>query len=262
MMTSLSAKNPELTIKPSRQPDGSFRVTAHNSAPDSENKIHDDSVAKSYGFRGGLVPGITVYGYMVPAILERWGRDWLEHGSIAFRLHAPCYQGDAVVSRCDGQSVRAEHENGLLYAAGVVGIGDNAGAATIFPMHPVPETDQRPIASAQTVVPGRPLGSIRQALDVKDESAIPERLLRMANEILMRNFRMGPWIHAGSETRHHRLAGCGEELTVCGVIQECFERKGRNFSVAALEMSGNEGAGQPRLVAAVRHTFIYDLQKA
>jgi acyl dehydratase len=239
-----------------------FRVTAHNTAPDSDNKIHNDAVARSYGFRGGLVPGVTVYGYMIPAVLERFGRDWLAHGSIAFRLHAPCYEGDVVVSRCRGQAVSAESEEGSLYASGIVGIGDNAGAATMFTLPPLPEMDQRPIASQETIVPGRRLGSIRPALDVTDESAIPERLLRMANEILMQNFRLGPWIHAGSEVRHHRLATCGQEITVSGVIQECFERKRGNFAVVALEMSGNDGAGSPRLVATVRHTFIYDLRRA
>ena len=262
MMTTATPRNRDLTIKPLRQPDGSFRVTAHNTAPDSDNKIHDDAVAKTYGFRGGLVPGITVYGYMIPPVLERWGRAWLERGSLAFRLHAPCYEGDIVVSRCGGQAVSAESENGSLYASGVVGIGDNTGAAPTFPVHPAPEMDQRPIASTETIVPKRPLGSIRQGLDVTDEVAIPERLLRMANEVLMRNFRMGPWIHAGSEIRHYRLAACHEEITVSGLIQECFERKGRNFSIATLEMSAYEGAGELRLVATVQHTFIYDLQRA
>ena len=261
-MTSLPAGNPDPTTKSLRQPDGSFRVTAHNTAPDSDNKIHDDAVAKTYGFRGGLVPGITVYGYMIPPVLQRWGRAWLERGSIAFRLHAPCYEGDIVVSRCGGQAVSAESENGFLYASGVVGIGDKTGAAPTFPVHPAPEMEQRPIASAETIVRGRLLGSIRQALDATDEGAIPERLLRMANEVLMRNFRMGPWIHAGSEIRHYRLVPCHDEITVSGLIQECFERKGRNFSVAALEMSANEGAGEPRLIATIQHTFIYDLQKA
>ena len=239
-----------------------FRVNAHNTAPDSDNKIHDDTVARTYGFRGGLVPGVTVYGYMIPAVLECLGRDWLERGSIAFRLHAPCYEGDVVVSRCDGQAVSAQSEESSLYASGIVGIGDNASAAPTFPLHPIPEMDQRPIASPDTIVTGRRLGSVVHQLDVTDESAIPERLLRMANEILMQNFRMGPWIHAGSEARHHRLATCGQEVTVSGVVQECFERKGRNFAVAALEMTANDGAGEPRLTATVRHTFIFDLQKA
>ena len=262
MMTTATPRNRDLTINPLRQPDGSFRVTAHNTAADSDNKIHDDAVAKTYGFRGGLVPGVTVYGYMIPPVLERWGRSWLERGSMAFRLHAPCYEGDIVVSRCGGQAVSAESENGSLYASGVVGICDNTGAAPTFPVHPAPEMDQRPIASAESVVPGRPLGSIRQTVDVTEEAAIPERLLRMANEILVCNFRMSPWIHAGSEVRHHRLAACSEEIVVSGVIQECFERKGRTFSVAALEMSATERGGEPLLVATVRHTFIYDLQKA
>lgn len=32
-----------------------LRILAVNTAPDSENRIHDDAVAISYGFRGGLV---------------------------------------------------------------------------------------------------------------------------------------------------------------------------------------------------------------
>src|SRR5215470_3128462 len=118
-----------------------FRVNAHNTAPDSDNKIHDDTVARTYGFRGGLVPGVSVYGYMIPAVLECLGRDWLERGSIAFRLHAPCYEGDVIVSRCGGQAVSAESEEGLLYASGIVGISDNTGAEPTFERHPLPEMD-------------------------------------------------------------------------------------------------------------------------
>ena len=39
-------------------------LTAHNDAAASANKIHDDAVAQQYGFRGGLVPGVSVYAYM------------------------------------------------------------------------------------------------------------------------------------------------------------------------------------------------------
>src|SRR5947208_2802960 len=45
-------------------PLGPYRVSAYNTAHDSENKIHDDSVARRFGFGGGLVPGVDVYGYM------------------------------------------------------------------------------------------------------------------------------------------------------------------------------------------------------
>jgi len=241
------------------QPASIFRVRAHNTAPDSENKIHDDAVAVKYGFREALVPGVTVYGYMIPAILERFGREWLVRGAVAFRLHLPCYEGETVVTRCDGSVVTAENENGSLYASGMVSIDEKSdGEPEVFPSHPLPESDQRPPASPQTVVRGQPLGSICQALDAAGEAAIPERLLRLANEILVRNFRMSPWIHAGSDVRHYRQVQCGQEIAVSGVIQECFERKGRKFAVAGIAMSA-ENAGGWSLVANVRHTFIYEL---
>ena len=33
-------------------------VQAYNLSASSENKIHDDSVAKKFGFKAGLVPGV------------------------------------------------------------------------------------------------------------------------------------------------------------------------------------------------------------
>ena len=34
-----------------------YRVSAHNTAQASENKIHDDATARRFGFSGGLVGG-------------------------------------------------------------------------------------------------------------------------------------------------------------------------------------------------------------
>lgn len=235
-----------------------FRVRAHNAATDAENKIHDDQFAASLGFRGGLVPGIAVYGYMVPAVLDVFGLHWIESGSINMRLSNPCYEGETVVSSCDGSVVNAKHENGSVYASGTVAIDDNSDLGVpLLPVHPLPEMDQRPVASSATISPGLLLGTLRLTVDIEEAEAIPERLLRMANQILVQNFRMSPWIHAGSHLRHHRMAGLGEEITVRGMIQECFERKGRKFAVAGIRISGNEPSPTP--IATVRHTFIYGL---
>jgi hypothetical protein len=243
----------------SNQPSTVFRVRAHNTAADSENKIHDDQVASSLGFRGGLVPGVTVYGYMIPPVLEVFGLRWLESGGMNVRFFSPCYEGETVASSCDGSVVNAQHQDGSVYASGAVTIDDNTDlTAASFPLHPLPEMDQRPVVSSATILPGLPLGTIRMTLDVAEMTAIPERLLRMANDILVRNFRMSPWIHAGSHLRHHRLAELGQEITVSGVIQECFERKGRSFAIAGIQMSAADG---PSLtpIATVRHTSIYQL---
>ena len=37
-----------------------YAVRAHNAATESENRIHADDVAQQYGFKGGLVPRVTV----------------------------------------------------------------------------------------------------------------------------------------------------------------------------------------------------------
>ena len=41
-----------------------WTATAFNTAPDSRNEIHSDKVAKQFGFKGGLVPGVTVTAYL------------------------------------------------------------------------------------------------------------------------------------------------------------------------------------------------------
>jgi len=51
-----------------------YRVRAHNAATESENKIHHDDVAQRHGFRGGLVPGVTVYAYMTHPVVALFGR--------------------------------------------------------------------------------------------------------------------------------------------------------------------------------------------
>ena len=66
-------------------------VVAFNLAAASENKIHDDAVARRLGYHGGLVPGVAVYAYMAHMPVKRWGRAWLENGIAECRLRKPVY---------------------------------------------------------------------------------------------------------------------------------------------------------------------------
>ena len=52
------------------------QVEAYNLSAASENKIHDDTVARRFGFQGGLVPGVEVYGYMTNPAVRHFGPDW------------------------------------------------------------------------------------------------------------------------------------------------------------------------------------------
>src|SRR5260370_21650188 len=73
---------------------GPYRVSPYNTAHDSENKIHDDAVARRFGFGGGLVPGVDVFGYMTHLPVPLCGRAWLERETAECRFYQPVYDGD------------------------------------------------------------------------------------------------------------------------------------------------------------------------
>ena len=68
-----------------------WSAKALNTAPDSENQIHGDDMAKEFGFKGGLVPGVTVSAYLLHPIIEKWGLDWLEKGWAKCKITSPLY---------------------------------------------------------------------------------------------------------------------------------------------------------------------------
>src|ERR1700760_2573388 len=71
-----------------------YRVSAFNTSKQSENKIHDDTVARRFGFSGGLVPGVDVMAYMIHLPVAKWGRAFLERGLIEARFVKPVYDGE------------------------------------------------------------------------------------------------------------------------------------------------------------------------
>src|SRR5437868_13279656 len=76
-------------------------VRAFNGAAASENRIHDDTVARRFGFRGALVPGVAVFAYMAHVPVAHFGRAWLERGEAECRFLKPVYDGD--VARVTGE---------------------------------------------------------------------------------------------------------------------------------------------------------------
>jgi hypothetical protein len=176
-------------------------VRATNTAPDSENKIHDDRVAAQYGFRGGLVPGVTVYGYMTVPVIE-FAPEWLERGSMQVRFLEPFYDGDQVIVRAeamDDASIRvaAEREDGVVCGVGTAVLQAPVGLAPDrYPEHPLPRPDDRPTPSPGNLIPNSTLGTVVEKLDFVDEDRSSKAMLvQFSNEMLVRNFRLGPWIH-------------------------------------------------------------------
>src|SRR6266498_2246651 len=84
-----------------------YRVVAYNTSKQSENKIHDDTVARRFGFSGGLVPGVDVMAYMMHLPVAKWGRGFLERGLIEARFVKPVYDGETA-------ELTAEEGDGVL----------------------------------------------------------------------------------------------------------------------------------------------------
>lgn len=263
-----------------------YRVRARNIATDSENKIHDDEVAARFGFRGGLVPGVAVFGYMTVPIVARFERDWIERGSMQVKFHQPFYEGEQVLIRAevDGDcdpvkvTVTAELADGVVCATGLATINDRSawlGEPRLddYPERSLPPPESRPPASRETIAASVVLGTLAEKLDLGliastlleklDERlpvyygsravAHPTTLLSMANYVLMRNFDLGPWIHTASDLINWSAAHDGERISARARVRDQFARKGHEFVVLDVLLV----AGEDRIVQQVRHTAIY-----
>jgi acyl-coenzyme A thioesterase PaaI-like protein len=247
-------------------------VVAHNPATASENKIHEDSVARDYGFRGGLVPGVVVYAYMTRAPLERWGRDWLERGTMAARFLLPVYEGQEVTVELDDEGeLEAYTEDGLV-AAGTAALPDDPIAPpdpASYPVAPLP--DERPRASAEALAvdalgtleygfharqAGAYLDEIRETSTFYAKAGVahPGWLIAMANYALSQSVRLGPWIHVETHATHFSALADGERVEVRGKVAELFEKKGHKF----VELDLLWVAQGARPVLHARHTAIYE----
>src|SRR5215472_17953227 len=113
-------------------PLGPYQVEAFNTSRQSDNPIHDDAVARRFGFAGGLVPGVDVYGYMTHWPVALWGAPWLERGTAECRFLKPVYDGEtAIVSAAeteDGLDITVECR-GEVCAAGHAGLRARATPA-------------------------------------------------------------------------------------------------------------------------------------
>lgn len=242
-----------------------LRIRAENTALDSENRIHDNRVAAEYGFRSGLVPGVTVYGYMTKPITDRFGSEWLHRGAMDVRFFEPFYEGEEVVlSISDLADARVKVEAGAR-ASAIAWIETNV--SNDFPGE---HRTHKRVASRETIQAGALLGTLEKTLDLSkpgvsaplDAFIGPERfahpaiMLSLANELLMQNYTLGPWIHSSSEVRNSQAARDGEQVQVRGKIADAYERKGHEFVVLDVAILSGD-----RLLSRIRHTAIWKPRK-
>lgn len=250
-----------------------YHVQATNTAKESENKMHDDAVARQFGFSGGLVTGVDLLAYMIHLPVARWGRAFLERGLIEGRFLKPVYDGDDL-------TLEAEAESGTL-ALSLKGRGQvcASGSALLLETAPVidladypataPVADRRPVDEASYAA-GKWLGTAPQAWpasdaaayasDVRDEEAIyageglvhPGVIQRLMNRLLVENAVLGPWIHVGSRMQLLSPVLVGDELTARAKVTDAYDKKGHQF----VELDAVVVANGERVVAHCHHVAI------
>ena len=262
-----------------------YRVAARNIGAGSENRIHDDAVARRYGFGGGLVPGVVVYAYATHPVVAAFGEAWLARGAATIRFVKPLFDGEETVVA--GTIVR-DPAGHLSVSLGVrngrgeecaVGTAALPAAMTLAPRPrryvEAPLPTRRPVASRESLAPGRVLGTVETGYDagraarfldaLGDRHAIyrgpggmvhPAFFLDQANRVLASNVELGPWIHVSSTVRHLGGAHAGERLATRGRVAALSERKGRELvELDLLVVTGPDD----RPVAHVHHTAIWRL---
>lgn len=257
----------------------SYQVRAHNWATESENKIHDDAVARRYGFGGGLVPGVALFAYLVRPVVDAFGPTWLEGGTMSARFNSPIYEGELVTARAtpaDGElALDLSNEAGVVSATGAATVDHPQAAATAgFDYVPMPDPHERRPADESSLAPGTHLGSIAvhfradRAAEYLDQIgddhplwregvAHPGWLLLFANSALSGTVRLGPWIHVSSAITLHRAVRDGELVTTRGKVAERFERKGHRFVELKLLLAADDEPAWE-----VTHTAIYHVREA
>jgi acyl dehydratase len=251
-----------------------YRISAYNTAKQSENKMHDDTVARRFGFSGGLVPGVDVMAYMMHLPVAKWSRAFLERGLIEARFVKPVYDGetaDVTGEEKDGVLTIAVESRGRLCATGSASLPASAPSMSIADFSEVaPVVERRPV-DAMSYQLGKWLGTVPRAWegeaateylrDVRETDPVfgregfshPGLFQRVMNKVLVDNAILGPWIHVGSKMQLLAPARSGDELTARAKVTGNYDKKGHHF----VELDALVVANGRTPVAHCQHVAIY-----
>jgi hypothetical protein len=270
-----------------------LEVRARNLFRDAPNRIHDDRIARTYGFAAGLVAGTTVHGYLARVLVDAWGPAWLERGTARLELLRPVFEDDRLLVRgriesrggsevagelsADLEAVKADGQVAARAVAGLAWGGDPVMPDPAdWPVVAVPAT--RVPATAEALAALSWLGSpvlvltaelLAAAADELDDPdpryrgagavAHPALLLQQANRILAEHVALGPWLHVASDLAHGGLARAGDTVVTRGRVARLWERKGRAHVELDVLVTAARPGSDARPVLHVRHTAIYRL---
>ena len=234
-----------------------WQAIALNTAPDSENQIHSDELAKEYGFKGGLVPGVTVSAYLLHPVIESLGKSWLERGYANCKITSPLYDGETFEVLSEdfkaGQiNTFLKNQEGKIIA--------NAETKLLEDSIPEPEYLGDPIVRDNYEAPSASFevwkqlkkegckafkfrwGGDKPLIYLSDEKKLPKLLqpkemgyanlcflLGCSNWILAGNAFMNPWVHLQTKSQNFRSVPMNTTLIAEMSVIDFYEKKGHEF---------------------------------
>jgi len=256
----------------------SYQVRTHNASSHSENRMHSDDVARQFGFKGALVPGVTVFAHMTQPLVARYGEAWLARGTADVSFSKPAYEGETLTidtsDAADGShTLVCVNQKGEELAHMRAALPDIAAPADARgEIAPAPPSAERPLVTWDLMAIGEPFPALAWAPTLADniqwcndnrddlplyrEGAAPPLhpgfILRQANYVLRQRFLLPAWIHTESRLRFLDAAHVGERYEVRAIPEEKWNRKGHEFArlFVAIRTAG-------RTVAEVAHSMIF-----
>lgn len=259
-------------------------VVSKNYGADHANRIHSDEGAAAYGFAGALVPGVAIYAWLTRPVVRTLGLEWLARGSMTAKFLNPVYDAQAVVveGRIEGLtppdiSLELRNSTGMLCAVGRAGLPRELQGleAVNYPENPLPGPGELRPAEIESIAIGEVFGSLDFVLDLPamedgfladmiDDSPVyrgsdavchPAWWIAKANEMIMQNVALGPWIHTASKLQQYDIPQNGETLSMRGRVIEAAEKRGHEMITLDLAVFG-EG---DRPITRVLHSAIIKL---
>jgi hypothetical protein len=263
-----------------------WHATAFNQATESSNQIHSDEMAKAYGFKGGLVPGVTISAYLMHPAVVAWGVDWLGRGRAQVVVTKPLYDGfefDVIVSDVSENAYEAVliDQEGTRCAHASVALNDNPptpprrrGDALLVRDAQIPAVSYEVLADMQSrgmhALPARWHADQNMATYLQQVSDMPELLrfdgagfangafmLGLTNWVLAGNTYMNPWVHVQTDSQFFAPVPQNAELVVECAVADLFERKGHKFVDVDVDVYRTESS---LAVMSARLRAIYQLR--
>ena len=239
---------------------------AFNPVPDSSNEIHSDEMAESFGFKGGLVPGVTVAAYTIHPAIEDWGRRWLRQGNARVQIKSPLYDGEKFnveILENGDVSYRAQllRPDGTISAVSEVSLSSES-------VTPPKRRGDSPIVGGIDLVKATPKTmfalkengcfSMKETWNdqhpmwryLKNASAMPKIhriadgeglanisfILACSNWIMAKNIYLNPWVHMETFSQNYREIPLGTDIWVELEITDLFTKKGHEFVDAIVNL--------------------------